>query len=136
MFRGVQVDPTDAVPIWRQIEEGLRRLVGSASIEPGEAVPSVRDLARSLRVNPATVAKAYQRLADAGVLTTKRGEGTFVASSPPTMRPADRTRELGESASRYIAVASTIGATLEEALRSVERTWEGMQRRSEEGARR
>jgi GntR family transcriptional regulator len=136
MIRALRVDPADATPIWRQIEDGLRRLVASAAIEPGGAVPSVRDMARSLRVNPATVAKAYQRLADAGVLTVRRGEGTFVASAPPAMRPSDRSRELREAASRYVAVASTMGSSLDEALRAIERVWDGLKRRSDEGGRR
>jgi GntR family transcriptional regulator len=55
---GLRIDPSDATPIWSQIEEGLRRLVASGALGPGAVVPSVRDLARELRVNPATVAKA------------------------------------------------------------------------------
>jgi GntR family transcriptional regulator len=136
MIRALRVDPADAMPIWRQIEEGLRRLVASAAIEPGGAVPSVRDMARSLRVNPATVAKAYQRLADAGVLTVRRGEGTFVASAPPAMRASDRARELDEAASRYVTVASTMGSSLDETLAAVKRGWNGMRRRADEGGRR
>ena len=82
MTRAIDVDPADAVPIWRQIEDGVRRLVACGGMRPGEAVPSVRDLARDLRVNPATVAKAYQRLTDEGLLEVRRGEGTFVAAAP------------------------------------------------------
>jgi GntR family transcriptional regulator len=136
MIRGLRVDPADAMPIWRQIEDGLRRLVASAAIEPGAAIPSVRDMARSLRVNPATVAKAYQRLADSGVLAVRRGEGTFVASAPPAMRASDRARELAEFAARYVAVASTMGSSLDEALAAVQRGWAGEKRRSDEGGRR
>ena len=77
----LRIDPADATPIWSQIEEGLRRLVASGALAPGAAVPSVRDLARDLRINPATVAKAYQRLTEAGVLTVRRGDGTYVADS-------------------------------------------------------
>lgn len=116
MNRTLQIDPTDAAPIWRQIEEGIRRLVASESLLPGVAVPSVRDLAKELRVNPATVAKAYQRLTDAGVLMVKRGEGTFVAETPPLMMRAERQDVLREGARRYAVVAATIGATPEEAI--------------------
>ena len=83
MREALRVDPGDAVPIWRQIEEGLRRMVASRALPPGSPVPSVRDMARELRVNPATVSKAYQRLVDAGILAVKRGEGTFVAEGAP-----------------------------------------------------
>jgi DNA-binding transcriptional regulator YhcF (GntR family) len=137
MIRDLRIDPTDAVPIWKQIEDGVRRLVASAAVEPGSAVPSVRDLARALRVNPATVAKAYQRLSDAGVLAVRRGEGTFVADAPPAMRAAARQQEIGAAAARFVAVARTIGASRDEAVSGVERAWDGMKRSSTgEGGRR
>ncbi len=105
MTRAIDVDPGDAVPIWRQIEDGVRRLVSSGALAPGEAVPSVRDLAKDLRVNPATVAKAYQRLTDEGLLEVRRGEGTFVSATPPPLSPAERGRLLREGARKYAGVA-------------------------------
>lgn len=77
-------------------------------------MPSVRDLARTLLVNPATVAKAYQRLSDAGVLVVRRGEGTFVAEAPPRMHRSERQRLLREAAARYAGLAATVGASAEE----------------------
>ena len=73
------INTADPAPIWKQIEEGMRRLIALGALKPGAAVPSMRDLARDLRVNPNTVARAYQRLTEAGVLAVRRGEGTFVA---------------------------------------------------------
>lgn len=116
MTLSFHVDPKDAAPIWRQIEEGIRRLVATEALRAGDAVPSVRDMAKDLRVNPATVAKAYQRLTDAGVLMVRRGEGTFVAETPPKMQDADRYRLLREGATRYAVVAATLGATPDEAI--------------------
>jgi len=136
MILGLRVDPSDAIPIWKQIEDGVRRLVASAAVEPGSAVPSVRELAKTLRVNPATVAKAYQRLSDAGLLSVRRGEGTFVADTPPAMRAAERQQEIGAAAARFVAVARTIGASREEALAGIERAWNGMKRGSGDGGRR
>ena len=107
-----RVDPRDAVPIWKQIEEALRRLVATGGLRAGRPVPSVRELARDLRVNPMTVAKAYQRLADAGVLAVRRGEGTFVADGPPSLTRAERTRTMREAAARYVSLAVTMGASL------------------------
>src|SRR3954462_13649656 len=95
-----RVDPRDAVPIWKQIEDGMRRLVAGGALDPGAAVPSVRDLARDLQVNPMTVSKAYQRLSDAGVLEVWRGEGTFVAEGSPRSSRAERTREMRQAAER------------------------------------
>ena len=115
----LRIDPADAAPIWRQIEEGIAHLVGSGALVPAAPVPSVRDLARDLGVNPATVAKAYQRLADAGVLTVKRGDGTYVAERPPRLTRGQRGRLLGEAAARYAAMAANVGAPADEALGEV-----------------
>src|SRR5881275_3009 len=83
------INPTDPAPIWRQIEEGVRRLIALGALQSGAPVPSVRDLAKDLRVNPNTVARAYQRLTEGGVLSVKRGEGTYVADEPPVTRKAE-----------------------------------------------
>ncbi len=122
MSRGLSVDPSDAVPLWKQIEENVRRLVASGALKPASAMPSVRDLARDLSINPATVAKGYQRLVDAGVLVVKRGEGTFVAEKPPTVPRGERERELVGGAMRYASLAVTIGAPNEEAVEHVKRS--------------
>lgn len=118
--RGLHVDPRDAVPIWKQIEEGMRRLVASGALAPGAAVPSVRDLARDLQVNPATVVRAYQRLVDAGLFAVRRGEGTFVAEAPPSLPKPERARALTEGALRYASTAVTVGASREEASRALD----------------
>ena len=92
------IKPADAAPIWRQIEEGMRRLITVGALVPGAAVPSVRDLARDLRVNPATVSRAYQRLTDAGVLSVKRGDGTYVADEPAQLTKSERHGLLRDAA--------------------------------------
>jgi GntR family transcriptional regulator len=117
----IDVDPTDPVPIWKQIEDGVRRLAASGSLASGDPVPSVRELARDLRVNPATVAKAYQRLTDAGVLAVRRGEGTFVADRSGPEVAADRHRILAEGAGRYAQLAMTVKAARDEAMTEVEK---------------
>ena len=121
--RGLRVDPRDAVPIWRQIEEGMRRLVASGALAPGATVPSVRDLARDLQVNPATVVRAYQRLVEAGLFAVRRGEGTFVAETPPPLAASERGRALRDGAHRYAATALAIGASQKEATGELHAAW-------------
>ena len=123
MSQGLWVDPKDAVPLWRQIEEGVRRLVARGGLRAGATVPSVRDLAAQLQVNPATVSKAYQRLTDAGVLEVRRGEGTFVAMAPPAMSRGERSRALREGAARFAALAVTLGVEQEAALDELRAAW-------------
>ncbi len=115
-----EIDPSSATPIWSQLDENVRRLVASGRLAPGSAVPSVRALAAELLINPATVAKAYQHLADAGVLVVRRGEGTFVAEAPPIMSRAERARLLRDAAERYVAAAATLGAEAHEILAAIE----------------
>ena len=119
MSRGLSVDPSDAVPLWKQIEENVRRLVASGALKAASAMPSVRDLARDLSINPATVTKGYQRLVDAGILVVKRGEGTFVAQKPPSLPRGEREKELEGGAMRYASLAVTLGAANEEAVEQV-----------------
>lgn len=121
----IRVDPTLPAPIWSQIEEAVRHLVASAALRPGDALPSVRDLAREQRINPNTVAKAYQRLAEAGVVETRRGEGTFVAARPPAMPAAERARSLRDGAARLATLAANLGATRAEAVQALEAAWAG-----------
>jgi GntR family transcriptional regulator len=123
MNAGFRIDPSDPRPIWRQIEENVRHLVASGALRPATAVPSVRDLARLLTVNPATVAKAYQRLTDAGVLAVRRGDGTYVAEAPPAISTRERRQRLDAEALRYASLAATLGATAREAAAALESAW-------------
>ncbi|MGE5125713.1 MAG: GntR family transcriptional regulator [Betaproteobacteria bacterium] len=119
----IRVDPTLPTPIWSQIEEAVRYLVASGALAPGDLMPSVRDLAREQRINPNTVAKAYQRLVEAGVLETRRGEGTFVAEKPPAMPPGERARVLREGATRLATLAVNLGASRAEATSALQAAW-------------
>jgi GntR family transcriptional regulator len=127
------IDTSSPTPIWSQIEEVVRRLVASGALEAGEAVPSVRECATRLKVNPATVARAYQRLVEAGVLEMRRGAGTFVSATATSASKASRLRELREAAARFAAVALPLGATLEEASEALAATWRDLTRKG--GAR-
>lgn len=123
MLRALTVNPSEATPIWRQIEEGMRRLVASRALPAGAAVPSVRELARDLSINPATVARAYQRLTETGVFAVRRGDGTYVADEPPAMARPQRDRALREGATRYASLAATLGASPEDAAQALAAAW-------------
>ena len=118
------INPGDPAPIWRQIEEGVRRLVALGALIPGAAVPSVRDLAKDLRVNPNTVARAYQRLTEGGVLTVKRGEGTYVSDEPVQPKKSEKSEMLRDAAARYASAAIASGAELEEAEEALRNAFE------------
>ena len=76
-------------PIYRQLVEQVRRLSASGQLRPGDEMPSVREIAQALALNPMTVSKAYSLLEMEGVLARRRGLGMVVAASAST-QPADR----------------------------------------------
>jgi GntR family transcriptional regulator len=121
-----EIRPADAAPIWLQIEEGMRRMIALGTLEPGDPVPSVRDLARSLRVNPNTVARAYQRLTDRGVFSVRRGDGTYVADEPAVPKKSERHEKLRDAATRYAGAAIAAGASLEEAVEELDQSFDRM----------
>src|SRR3979409_2353128 len=118
------INPTEPAPIWRQIEEGVRRLIALGALSPGAVVPSVRDLARDLRVNPNTVARAYQRLTEGGVLTVRRGEGTYVSNEPSQPKKSQKSEMLRDAAARYASAAIAAGVELDEATEALESAFE------------
>lgn len=75
----IQLNYRDSKPIYEQIKDGLRRLVVTNAFKAGEQLPSVRELASSLAINPNTIQKAYRDLESEGYLYSVVGKGTFVA---------------------------------------------------------
>lgn len=76
----IHIDPTEPRPIYIQIMDEIRRGIVVGTLVEGDALPPVRRLAATLRVNPNTVRQAYQLLERDGVLYARRGQGTFVAA--------------------------------------------------------
>ena len=75
----VQLNYRDAKPIYEQIKDGLRKLVVSGALSVGDKLPSVRELASQLAINPNTIQRAYRELENEGYIYTLVGKGTFVA---------------------------------------------------------
>ena len=75
----IQLNYRDSKPIYEQIKSGLRKLVITNSLAPNDKLPSVRELASSLAINPNTIQKAYHELEIEGYIYTVPGKGTFVA---------------------------------------------------------
>ena len=102
----------------------MRRMIAVGALTPGSVVPSVRELAQQLRVNPNTVARAYQRLTEAGVLAVRRGEGTFVCDRPAPVKSREKAEALRDGAARYASTAVALGLSIEEATAALEDAYE------------
>lgn len=82
------ITPGSTEPIYRQLVEQVRRLVAGGQLAPGDELPSVREVATALAVNPMTVSKAYSLLETEGLLARRRGLGMLVAERPRSARSA------------------------------------------------
>jgi len=101
----LHIDPASSVPLYAQVVEQIRTLVASRALRPGDRLPTVRDLAVALRVNRNTAARAYQILEMEGVIDTRRGEGSFIASAPPVWSRQERYRRLERAIDRALVEA-------------------------------
>jgi GntR family transcriptional regulator len=93
MTAGISLDWRDDIPIWKQIKDRLVAAIMDGTFTEGEPIPSVRQLALELRVNPLTVSRAFAELADDGLLDKRRGIGMYVAQGVSSNLLA-REREL------------------------------------------
>jgi GntR family transcriptional regulator len=100
------VNASSGVPIYAQIETQVKNAVAAGALKKGEALPSVRKLAVELRVNPNTVARAYQELEREGVIGTVPGGGSYIAGHTPRFLKSEKLRRLQPYA-RQIAVEGT-----------------------------
>lgn len=105
------VDPTSGVPIYLQIVEQIRSAAATGVLQEGEALPSVRELAVELAINPNTVARAYRELQRDGVISVTRGSGTRVSPRPPSITEAEAATRLRSSARRLAVEAYTLGVS-------------------------
>src|SRR5581483_7699370 len=113
----VELDPRDATPIYAQLERALRAAIAAGRLNPGDQLPTVRQLAVELRVNANTVARVYADLERAGVIETRRGVGSFVSATPARARPPhEHGRRLRAFVTRLLADADAAGFTVDEVI--------------------
>lgn len=104
-----QIDPRSPTPLYAQIAARLRIAVAAGELTPGQALPSVRQLAAKIRVNPATVVQAYRDLETEGFVELRQGAGTFVREITTDRRAAERTREATRLVRAMVAEAGRLG---------------------------
>lgn len=115
----ITLDFRSSVPIYQQIVEQIRQMLGRGELHEGDQLPTVRQLAAELRVNFNTIARAYRILDEAGLISTQRGRGTYIWTAPneETMRKL-RQQGLQELTQRYLSEARQLGFHRDEIIRN------------------
>jgi GntR family transcriptional regulator len=120
------LDSRSPVPLYDQIASRIRVAVAAGDLEPGTALPSVRQLAGKLRVNPATVVQAYRELEDEGFVEMRQGAGTFVCGVEPPKRAAERARQARRLVRGMLAEAARLGLSGAELKKAAAKELEGI----------
>jgi GntR family transcriptional regulator len=113
------IDTKSGVPFYRQIIEQAKFAVARGDLRPGDRLPTVRQLAVDLSINPNTVIRAYRELEIEGMLDTQQGSGTFVSDRRPDIDKLERQRMLDQILTDMLARASSYGFTLDEVLKGL-----------------
>ncbi len=113
-----RLDDRSGLPVYLQLRDQILHAIARGALRRGDRLPTVREVAVALRVNPNTVNRAYAELERDGVLETQRGRGTFVSEAPRgEMRP--HRLKLLELAERFVAQARSLGFEADDILRAV-----------------
>ena len=120
-----RIDGKSGVPFYRQIIEQLKFSIARGNLQPGDRLPTVRQLAVDLSINPNTVIRAYREMEIEGVVQTQQGSGTFVGNHRPEIDHLEKQRMLDQILTDLLARASAYGYSLGEVL-------EGLRQRKEE----
>jgi GntR family transcriptional regulator len=115
------LDIKSGVPFYRQIVDQIRYGIASRRLLPGEQLPTVRDLAVQLELNPNTVRKAYSELEILGVLDTQQGTGTFVSHKEIEIADIEKERMLGQICDEMVARGHQYNLSLKEIVEHLQR---------------
>jgi GntR family transcriptional regulator len=110
------LDLHSGVPVYRQLIDQVRSGVASGSLTAGDQLPTVRQLAVDLAINPNTVMRAYRELELGGLLETHQGTGTFIGDKKLEKKSAERERQLVQMAGEFAARAGAAGFSLEDVI--------------------
>ncbi len=108
------IDPRSPTPLYEQIAARVRVAVAAGELNPGDPLPSVRALAKDLRINPATVVQAYRDLAMDGFVEIRHGQGTFVQNVPLFVRDEERTAQAEKLVRKLLQDAARLGISAED----------------------
>ncbi len=122
----LRIEKGSAVPISRQIAEQITTLCVSGGVQPGERMPSVRELARELAVNQNTILRVYERLCSEGLLEMRHGQGTFVLNRPKRGQLAVHRERLVDELRQLARQALGLGLSADDLHELLTEAWDGM----------
>ncbi|MFS8612558.1 MAG: GntR family transcriptional regulator [Planifilum fulgidum] len=115
------VNPRSDVPIYQQLVDGVKKAVARGILAPGDKLPSVRELAGRIAINPNTIAKAYQEMEREGIIETLRGRGSFIAEvQARSIDREEKKRRMREMLEKVLVEAYYMQMEEEEVLAMVE----------------
>jgi len=114
------VDPSRGEPLFQQLVDAVKRAVATGALKVGDRLPSVRELAEDLVINPNTIAKAFRELESEGVTLSRKGTGTFVAERRPMLSKEERRRRLLEGLEGLLMASVYWGTSRAEARKVFE----------------
>ena len=113
------LDNTTGVPVYRQLIDQVLVAISADSLRPGDQLPTVRQVAVDLSINPNTVVRAYKELEIRGILATQQGTGTFITTKKVEQDEVTRQRRLAQLVSDLIAKAGAEGYSIQEVQKSL-----------------
>jgi GntR family transcriptional regulator len=114
-----RLDPHSGVPVYRQIIDQVMGRIAAGALLPGDQLPTVRQVAVDLAINPNTVQRAYREMEIRGVLDTQQGTGTFISQQKVKRDEVERRRQLTQLVSDFVARAGAAGFTVKELLEEI-----------------
>ena len=116
------LNEASGIPVYLQLREQVLHAISRGALKPGDQLPTVREVAVDLSINPNTVNRAYAELERDGYLTSRRGRGTFIAEPPTALKgAATRHDRLDDIAGRALAECGSFGFTAEELIDALQR---------------
>jgi len=111
-----RLDLASGVPVYRQIIDQVLGGMAAGTLAPGTQLPTVRQVAVDLAINPNTVVRAYRELEIRGVLETQQGTGTFISNQKVQRNEVERRRQLNQIVSEFVSRAGASGFTVEDLM--------------------
>jgi GntR family transcriptional regulator len=113
------LDSHSGVPVYRQLIDQVQAAIAAGALTVGDQLPTVRQVAVDLVINPNTVSRAYREMEIRGTLDTQQGSGTFIADRKIEYSKVERERQLGQLVGEFVSRAGSAGFTLDQLIKAL-----------------